>query len=355
MSEHDSLTVDGQLIDAARSGDAGALAALLDEHPEKLHLRMKPYEWSLLHVAASKGQLAAVDLLLKRGLDVNVREKGDDTYAMHWAAAQGHLDTVRRLADAGGDVAGRGDEHALEVIGWATCWEQCHGAVAEFLVSRGARHHIFSAISMNLPDEVRRIVAADPAALSRPMSRHEDYRLPLHFAVLKNRTEMVALLLELGADPLATDGSGYPAAAYATTADADRRVFETIVARGGTMDLFTALALGDEATAERLLSESGANGGELHLMAKRGNARAVKWLLGHGIDPNARWSHWDSEVTPLHLAAAQGHAEAVRLLLEGGADPRIRDSKHDGDAIGWATHHGRREIVEILEAHVAEP
>src|SRR5829696_4386267 len=34
----DSLTVDGQLIDAARSGDAGALAALLDEHPEKLHV-----------------------------------------------------------------------------------------------------------------------------------------------------------------------------------------------------------------------------------------------------------------------------------------------------------------------------
>ena len=57
---------------------------------------------------------------------------------------------------------------------------------------------------MNLADEVRRIAAADPSALSRPMSHNEDYRLPLHYAVLKNRPEMVALLLELGADPLAT-------------------------------------------------------------------------------------------------------------------------------------------------------
>ena len=130
-----------------------------------------------------------------RGLDVNAREKGDNTYAMHWAAAAGHLDVVRRLADAGGDVVGHGDDHELEVIGWATCWDGCddaaHRAVADFLVSRGARHHIFSAIAMNLADEVRRIVAADPSALNRRQSRNENHRTPLHFAVLKNRPEMV--------------------------------------------------------------------------------------------------------------------------------------------------------------------
>lgn len=350
----DSLTVDGQLIDAAKSGDAGTLAALLDQHPEKLYVRTKPYEWSLLHVTAWSGHLAAVDLLLKRGLDVNIREKGDNTYAMHWAAAQGHLEVVRRLADAGGDVIGRGDDHELEVIGWATCWDPCHEDVAEFLVRRGARHHIFSAIAMNLADEVRRIVAADPAELHRPMSRNEDFRLPLHFAVQKNRPEVVALLLELGADPLAPDGSGYPANVYATAPDVDRRVLETIVARGGSLDLFTALALGDEAAATRLLSENRVDDGVLHRMAKRGDARAVTWLLDHGADPNALWSHWDAEVTPLHLAAAQGHAEVVQRLLAAGADPRIRDSKHDGDAVGWAFHHGRREIVRMIGVHAAK-
>lgn len=359
----DSLTTDGRLFEAARSGDADTLAALLDGHPDRLHARNRPYGWTLLHLAAHAGHLAAVELLLGRGLDVNAREEGDHTYAMHWAAAAGHLDVVERLADAGGDVVGRGDDHELEVIGWATCWEGCddaaHRAVADFLVVRGARHHVFSAIAMDLADEVRRIVAADPAALRRPMSRNESFQLPLHFAVRMNRPAMVALLLELGADPAATDGAGVPTAVYAASPGVDRRVIEVLARRGG-MDLFGALALGDGAAAARLLGRdpgiAGPGGaGVLHLLAKRGDATAVEWLLGRGADPNARWSHWDAEVTPLHLAAAHGHADVVRLLLAAGADPAIRDGRHDGDALGWAEHSGQREVAGILRAHAAKP
>jgi ankyrin repeat protein len=370
-----SETVDGQLFEAARTGDVGALAALLDTHPDKLHARTEPYEWTLLHLAS--GHLSAVDLLLGRGLDVNTLEKGDNTSAMHWAAAAGQLDVVRRLADAGGDVIGHGDDHELEVIGWATCWDGCdddaHRAVADFLVSRGARHHIFSAIAMNLAGEVRGIVAADPSALSRRQSRNENHRTPLHFAVLKNRQEMISLLLELGADPLAVDGSGQPVAAYATAPDTDRRVMERIRSmtsaelisavrghrppRGSSMDLIALLALGEWGTAAQLLRENAGliepSGGVLHLMAKRNDVAAVKWLLDHGADPNGRWAHWDAEVTPLHLAASQGHAGIVRVLLAAGADPHIRDSKHDGDAIGWAHHFRRPEVVQILKDHAA--
>ncbi|HEU5185080.1 MAG TPA: ankyrin repeat domain-containing protein [Gemmatimonadaceae bacterium] len=354
----DSLAVEGQLFDAARTGDFSRLQALLDRHPDKLRARARPYEWSLLHTAAHNGHLAAVDLLLQRGLDVNTREKGDNTYAMHWAAAAGHLDVVRRLADAGGDVVGHGDDHELEVIGWASCWQGCdddaHRAVVELLLSRGARHHIFSAIALNDAEEVRRIVGADPSAVNRRMSRNEDHQLPLHFAVRMNRPEMVALLLELAADPLGRDGSGYPASVYAMSPDIDARVIESL-ARSGRMDLFTALALGDWEAAERslrdgrsLVDPSGTNAGVLHLMAKRGNVAAARWLLDHGADPNARWAHWDAEVTPLHLAGLGGNVEVARLLLAAGADPTIRDSKHDGDALGWAEFFGRTEIVRLI-------
>jgi ankyrin repeat protein len=358
-----SVTVDDQLFEAARTGDVATLTALLDKHPEKLYVRDKPYEWSLLHIAASNGHFAVVDLLLRRGLDVNTREKGDDTYAMHWAAAAGHLDVVRRLADAGGDVVGHGDDHELEIIGWATCWEgghdPTHRAIADFLVSRGAKHTILSAIALSLSNEVRRVVAADPSALSKPMSHNEDYQLPLHFAVRMNRPEMVSLLLELGADPLGKDGTGYPAAAYATEPNIDQSVMELLRARG-TMDPVTALALNDWDLAARILSEEpglikpgGASAGALHLMAKRGNVAAVKWLLDRGSDPNVLWSHWDAELTPLHLAVMQGHVDVVRLLVEAGADLGIRDSQHKSDPIGWARFFGRKEIVQILEARVA--
>jgi ankyrin repeat protein len=365
LKEHiDGLSVEGQLFEAAKNDDTRALARLLDAHPEKLEARNKPYEHTLLHVAAFAGRLENVDLLLRRGLDVNAREHGDDTYPMHWAAAAGHLEVVRRLADAGGDVVGHGDDHELDVIGWACAWDgaddSAHRAVADFLVSRGARHHIFSSIAFNMGDEVRRIVARDPAALSKRQSHNEDFRLPLHFAVLRNRSEMVALLLELGADPLARDGSGYPAAAYATQPDVDRSMMEMIRARVGATDLFTDLALGDWDSAERILGENpavvkpgGPSSGVLHLMAKRNNVAAVKWLLDHGADPSARWNHWDAEVTSLHLAILGKHPEMVRLLLAAGADPTIRDSQHKANALEWAEFFGQKEIIRILAAHEA--
>jgi ankyrin repeat protein len=369
----DSLSAQGQLFDAAGKGDVARLTTLLDAHPDLLTVRDKPYEWSLLHRAAHNGHLGAVNLLLERGLDVNTREKGDNTYAMHWAAAAGHLEIVRRLADAGGDVVGRGDDHELEVIGWASCWEGCddiaHRAVVGFLVSRGARHHVFSAIAMNLSDEVRRIVSHDQATLARRMSRSENNQTPLHFAVRMNRPQMVALLLELGADPLATDSDGYPAAFYATSPDTDRAIMEAIrrvtaaellsadrgsrPARGTVTDLVASLSLGDWDTAARLARDNPellATGGALHLAAKRGDAPAARWLLDHGANADARWAHWDATVTPLHLAAWQGHADVVRMLLDAGADPRIRDTKYDGDALGWAEHGGHGDVVRMLQS-----
>ena len=79
----------------------------------------------------------------------------------------------------------------------------------------------------------------------------------------------------------------------------------------------------------------------------------MRWLLDHGADPNARWAHWDSDVTALHVAALANHPEIVPLLLEAGADPAIHDTKHDSDALGWAEFFNRGEIVKLLRARTA--
>ena len=370
----DGLTVDGQMFEAARSGDLAALVRLLDAHPDRLYARAQPYEWTLLHAAAQSGHPAVVGELLRRGLDPNTREKGDNTYAMHWAAAAGRLDIVKQLADAGGDVIGAGDDHQGEVIGWATMWDGCddaaHHAVVDFLISRGARHHIFSAIAMSLAGEVRRIVAADPSALNQRQSRNENNRMPLHFAVQMKKPEMVALLLELGADPLAVDASGQPAAFYSQTPDADRPVMEKIgrivsaefesaargnrPPRGGPMDLVALLALRDWDRAESLLRANPAliepSAGVLHLMAQRNDTDAVSWLLAHRAPVNGLWpSEGVVLVTPLHLASARGHVAMVRVLLDAGADSTIHDSQHDSDPLGWAEFFKQPEVVRLLK------
>ena len=368
----DALTVDDQLIESARTGNVERLRTLLDEHPDKLQITVPPYDASLLFPAAQSGSLDAVDVLLERGLDVNYRERGDNTYALHWVAAQGNLAMVRKLVDAGGDVIGDGDDHAGGVIGWASCWDGCdddaHRAVVEFLISRGARHHIFSAVAMDLADEVRRIVAADPAALNQRQSRNENHQTPLQFAVRMNRPAMVQLLSDLGADPLAVDGSGMPVAGYATTPDIDLPVMEKIAAlttaefesatlghRAPTlsvMDLLAAVALrawDEAATILAVNPQLIAHGGALHLLAKRGDAIGVTWLLEQGADADALWPHWDAEVTALHLAALSGATDVARVLIDAGANPRIHDSQHDSDALGWARFFNRVEMVRLLE------
>ena len=62
---------------------------------------------------------------------------------------------------------------------------------------------------------------------------------------------------------------------------------------------------------------------ELHWMAFKGDAAAVKRLLRGGANVNKKVDNGNS---PLHLAAYKGHTEVVGMLIEHGADIDARNN-----------------------------
>jgi ankyrin repeat protein len=97
-----------------------------------------------------------------------------------------------------------------------------------------------------------------------------------------------------------------------------------------------------EPTIARERVASGSTG--LHLAVRHPDA--LRLLLAHGADPNARDDR--DNASPLHFAAAHGNAEAVRLLLDAGSDVHGGGDAHQGGVIGWAARKNNKVVVDIL-------
>jgi ankyrin repeat protein len=220
-------------FDACASGDVETVRELMGENPELVRSTDKDGRTGL-DGAARRGHTEVVRLLLKHGSDPNAREPGDHTYPLHWAAAHGHVEIVRAMLDAGAEVHGTEDDHALDVIGWATVFRspgENWREIVPLLVAHGARHHIFSAIATGDPNAIRDVVQRDPRALERRASRFEEGRTALHYAISLNRYDILDLLIELGADLEAKDNNGQTAFAVATLRD-DREAMRRLHASG---------------------------------------------------------------------------------------------------------------------------
>ena len=187
-----------QLFDAARTGKLDTVRSLLNAHPDLAHATGH-WNWTALHYAAHHGHIEVARTLLQRGANIMAREEGDNATPLHWAADGGHLEMTRLLVEQGADMHANDDAHGRGPLGFATDFQHTHHEVAEYLIEQGAPVDVFVAISLDDAARLRKIATEDPSTLDQRMSAFDDGRQPIHHAVVKDRLDMVQLLVELGA------------------------------------------------------------------------------------------------------------------------------------------------------------
>jgi hypothetical protein len=277
-----------------------------------------------IDLAVREGHAEAVRVLLEAGADPGRATLGGESLAT-MARDRGHVEAVRLLDEA----ASRGGRPPASA---ATADHEIHGAADAGDTSR-----------------VRAILDAEPSLVHR---RDRAGGTPLRRAVTAGAREVVSLLLERGADPNAAEGAMAPrgsalhaaartgdlylvelllahgadpngaidSAGSATFAARTPEIRALLMARGGTLDAYDLVWLGDEDEAVRRVradprAANAGCGGVLAAACARGRPDLLVRLLDAG-----------ARVPPVLTECRSYLLEdpaMLRLLLASGMDPDL--------------------------------
>ncbi len=255
-----------------------------------LELGANPSDGVTLPLAASAGNIPALELLRSHGADVNHPWATDGSaplYAiLQWSRT---ADGVRWLLAHGADpdpVFAANGETPLHAV--AAGWD---AALAEELVMRGAD----------------------------PVRRRADGRTPYAIAELNGNREVAAWLAEHGAR---TEVSIVDGLVGACMRQDQARVAAIVDAHPDIRN-----EIGPEHYAA------------FYRAAERSDLGALELMLGCGFDPNRP----DESIgkTALHAAAMEGRPDAVRVLLAHGASVEARDREFKATPLIWAAEGSR--------------
>jgi ankyrin repeat protein len=417
---------------AIRSGNWHILSALLDPAYEA-DVNLKVKEWQTpLALAVDLGHSATIQLLLQRGANLDAEchydseGEGPDGIGtvLHLAAARGNLETVNLLLEAGVSPAAK-DHAGRTPLLLVAMHDPTSEMILERLLRAGASPNVVqqegaaattgggsTALHLAIAAENRKAIdlllqhGADleawdgagrtplMAVVDRPYRSREqtvmarqllaaganpnatvegsDGANVLQTAAWLDQEEVVHELLGLGAD-VNPGGARYGSALQAAASGwAGKEVVQMLLAAGADITavggehgsaLHAALAVhadqgvfGSTDVLEMLLRHPGV---DAELVDSRGltpllkavvrnsypgRVDVVKLLLKHGASTEATYGE---RGTALLIAAADGDATLVEVLLQHGADKEARDGR-SRTALLVACEKGHREVAKLL-------
>ena len=323
---------------------------------------LRSYYGTALQAASRVGNIQIVDCLLKSGADVNILSGVHGT-ALRAAVIRGHEDLVRMLIAQGADINLRYEDQSHSVLHLAL--ESRNIAIFELLLDAGTdinakknhvEHVLMLACKHGDTTLVELLLASgvDPSVSGTKSECYLFIRYekatPLHAACANSHLPVVQLLLDHGADIEKTNESSATPLIAAVRAN-DLSVICSLLDAGADVNHAVDVTPLSEAAGkcgleivEELLSAGAIIGGastkeNALLRACRSRQHSVAELLL----ANLRGNEFEVEVCHEALSAAIecGHCEMVHLLLEHGLSPSF-------GMIRQACAVGVLEVVKML-------
>jgi ankyrin repeat protein len=385
---------------AADADDVARVREMLDATPSLLE-RSDPAGGTPLHRAVAASARSVVTLLLDRGADIHARHGAGPGSPKGYAAA---------------------DFQPIDLALWTGPFWGLRGdtETARLLIERGAEHDLVIASALGelervqglLDDDSRRITTARPCgkralsaavefdheAIARLLLRRgADPNAPdggtapkgaaLSAAARAGDRSLVELLLDHGADP----NAGIDSSGSATYAARTPELRALLMARGGRLDAYDLVWLGEDDEVVRRIGQdprsanagcggvfaAAATQGKRDLVVRLLDAGArvpatvtacrsyllsdpeiLRLLLASGMNPDL--PNW-LLATPLHDLCGRdgrgrprsGRVECAGILLDAGATISARDEDYRSTPLAWAARNDLPDMVELLLARGA--
>jgi ankyrin repeat protein len=260
----------------------------------------------LIEASSSGNDTALQDLLSQAQWIKTMHEKPPCIYS-EWLPSEGVNDARRVMARQISSlercliVAAQNGQAAVVTTLLAFAKHQSIDALGEAT----ARIIVYKIIDGAHADVFRVLASADPNIVN---FRLPHGMLPLYEAAKRKRTDVVAVLLEFGADPLhpvqqlKTIGGPYSSLMSVAAMAEGPRMVEVLLIHGCPV----------------------AHTGALHAAARCGQLETMRLLMQHGADMNEALLGYRNR-TPMHFAAMKGQADAMKLLEQHGADSGLKD------------------------------